>query len=50
MIECTYRISTYPTMLNAIDDTKNKDGIRLKLTPAHFDLIIIDESFHRSIF
>lgn len=40
--------STYPTMLNAIDDTKNKDGIRL-FTPAHFDLIIIDES-HRSIF
>ena len=31
-----------------IDDTKNKDGIRL-FTPAHFDLIIIDES-HRSIF
>lgn len=40
--------STYPTMLNAIDDTKTKDGARL-FTPAHFDLIIIDES-HRSIF
>ncbi len=40
--------STYPTMLNAIDDTKTKDGMRL-FTPAHFDLIIIDES-HRSIF
>ncbi len=40
--------STYPTILNAIDDTKNKDGVRL-FTPAHFDLIIIDES-HRSIF
>ena len=40
--------STYPTMLNAIDDTKNKGGQRL-FTPAHFDLIIIDES-HRSIF
>nr|WP_308759183.1 DEAD/DEAH box helicase family protein [uncultured Anaerotignum sp.] len=40
--------STYPTMLNAIDDTKPKDGQRL-FTPAHFDLIIIDES-HRSIF
>lgn len=40
--------STYPTMLNAIDDTKTKDGQRL-FTPAHFDLIIIDES-HRSIF
>lgn len=40
--------STYPTILNAIDDTKREDGIRL-FTPAHFDLIIIDES-HRSIF
>lgn len=40
--------STYPTMLNAIDDVKSKDGTRL-FTPAHFDLIIIDES-HRSIF
>ena len=40
--------STYPTMLNAIDDTKCKDGVRL-YTPAHFDLILIDES-HRSIF
>ena len=40
--------STYPAMLNAIDDTKTKDGQRL-FTPAHFDLIIIDES-HRSIF
>ena len=40
--------STYPTMLNAIDDTKTKNGQRL-FTPAHFDLIIIDES-HRSIF
>lgn len=40
--------STYPTMLNAIDDVKSKAGTRL-FTPAHFDLIIIDES-HRSIF
>lgn len=40
--------STYPTMLNAIDDMKAKDGQRM-FTPAHFDLIIIDES-HRSIF
>ena len=40
--------STYPTILNAIDDTKSRDGRQL-LTPAHFDLIIIDES-HRSIF
>ena len=40
--------STYPTMLNAIDEARTKDGRRL-FTPAHFDLIIIDES-HRSIF
>lgn len=40
--------STYPTMVNAIDDTKTKDGKRL-FTPGHFDLIIIDES-HRSIY
>lgn len=40
--------STYPTMLNAIDETKSKDGRRL-FTPAHFDLIIVDES-HRSIY
>ncbi len=40
--------STYPTMLNALDDGRSKDGRRL-FTPTHFDLIIIDES-HRSIF
>lgn len=40
--------STYPTILNAIDEAKTKDGIPL-FSPAHFDLIIIDES-HRSIF
>lgn len=40
--------STYPTMLNAIDDCKSEDGTKL-FTPAHFDLIIVDES-HRSIF
>ncbi len=40
--------STYPTMLHAIDDCRSEDGMRL-FTPAHFDLIIIDES-HRSIF
>lgn len=40
--------STYPTILNAIDDVRSKDGRQL-FTPAHFDLIIIDES-HRSIF
>ena len=40
--------STYPTILNAIDDVKNDEGKRT-FTPTHFDLIIIDES-HRSIF
>ena len=40
--------STYPTMLNAIDSVKTREGLPL-FTPAHFDLIIIDES-HRSIF
>jgi type I restriction enzyme, R subunit len=40
--------STYPTMMNAIDDTKRKDGNKL-FTVGHFDLIIIDES-HRSIY
>jgi type I restriction enzyme R subunit len=40
--------STYPTMMNAIDETKTDDGRKL-FTPGHFDLIIIDES-HRSIY
>lgn len=40
--------STYPTMMNAIDEVKRKDGSRL-FTIGHFDLIIIDES-HRSIY
>lgn len=40
--------STYQTMINAIDNMRNKDGKRL-FTPGHFDLIIIDEA-HRSIY
>lgn len=40
--------STYPTMMNAIDDNKRQDGKKL-FTVGHFDLIIIDES-HRSIY
>lgn len=40
--------STYPTILNAIDTVRNDDGVRM-YTPAHFDLIIVDEA-HRSIF
>lgn len=40
--------STYPTILNAIDSTRDDNGDRM-FTPAHFDLIIVDEA-HRSIF
>ncbi len=40
--------STYPTILNAIDTVRNEDDVRM-YTPAHFDLIIVDEA-HRSIF
>lgn len=40
--------STYPTILYAIDTIRNSNGQRA-FTPAHFDLIIIDEC-HRSIF
>jgi len=40
--------STYPTMMNKIDEAKSKDGKKL-FTVGHFDLIIIDES-HRSIY
>lgn len=40
--------STYQTIMNAIDETKGKEGNKL-FTPAHFDLIIVDES-HRSIY
>lgn len=40
--------STYPTIMNAINEEKNEDGKKL-FTPGHFDLIIVDEA-HRSIF
>ncbi len=40
--------STYPTILNAIDTVRNENDVRM-YTPAHFDLIIVDEA-HRSIF
>ena len=40
--------STYPTIMNAINEETTEDGKTL-FTPAHFDLIIIDEA-HRSIF
>ncbi|SEA04518.1 type I restriction enzyme, R subunit [Oribacterium sp. KHPX15] len=45
---CRMIFSTYPTMMNAIDEKKNKEGSRL-FTPGHFDLIICDE-VHRSIY
>ena len=34
--------STYATMMNMIDEKKNKFGEKL-FTPGHFDLIIIDD-------
>lgn len=40
--------STYPTMMNAIDNTRDRREKNL-FTPGHFDLIIVDES-HRSIY
>ncbi len=40
--------STYPTMMNAIDEKRNECGERL-FGPGHFDLIICDE-VHRSIY
>lgn len=39
--------STYPTMMNKIDNER-KDG-KIVFTPAHFDLLIIDEA-HRSVY
>ena len=40
--------STYQTIMNCIDDTRDDSGNRL-FTPGHFDLIIVDEA-HRSIY
>ena len=40
--------STYQTMMNCIDATRDEKGERL-FTPGHFDLIIVDEA-HRSIY
>ena len=40
--------STYQTMINCIDATRDESGNRL-FTPGHFDLIIVDEA-HRSIY
>ena len=46
--QCRMIFSTYPTIMNAIDSNRLKDGRRL-FTPGHFDLIILDEA-HRSIY
>lgn len=40
-------VSTYPTMMGLINETKN-GGVR-QFGPGHFDLIIIDEA-HRSVY
>jgi len=40
--------STYQTMMNCIDATRDENDNRL-FTPGHFDLIIVDEA-HRSIY
>ncbi len=39
-------LSTYPTMMNCIDEAK---GGNKRFSPGHFDLIVIDEA-HRSIY
>jgi type I restriction enzyme R subunit len=40
--------STYQTMMNCIDATRDEKGDRM-FTPGHFDLIVVDEA-HRSIY
>lgn len=45
---CRMIFSTYPTMMNAIDEKKNKYGEKL-FSPGHFQIIICDE-VHRSIY
>lgn len=39
-------LSTYPTMMNCIDEAK---GSNKRFSPGHFDLIVIDEA-HRSVY
>lgn len=46
-IEARVVFSTYPTILNRIDDTKNDDQKLFGI--GHFDVIIIDEA-HRSVY
>lgn len=40
--------STYQTMMNCIDESKDEDGDKL-FTCGHFDLLVVDEA-HRSIY
>jgi type I restriction enzyme, R subunit len=44
--EARVLVSTYPTMLRLIDETKDD---KRKFGPGHFDLVIIDEA-HRSVY
>jgi type I restriction enzyme, R subunit len=44
--EARVLVSTYPTMLRLIDETKDS---RRQFGPGHFDLVIIDEA-HRSVY
>jgi len=46
MADARVLVSTYPTMLRLIDETK--DG-RREFGPGHFDLVVIDEA-HRSVY
>lgn len=46
-VEARVVFSTYPTILNRIDDTKNNDQKLFSI--GHFDVIIIDEA-HRSVY
>ncbi|MBS1714926.1 MAG: DEAD/DEAH box helicase family protein [Armatimonadetes bacterium] len=45
-VEGRIYVSTYPTMIGLIDETKGQERM---FGPGHFDLIVIDEA-HRSIF
>lgn len=45
---CRIVFSTYPTIMNAIDNDWREDGTR-RFGPGHFDLVIIDEA-HRSVY
>ncbi|WIE65584.1 DEAD/DEAH box helicase family protein [Curtobacterium sp. MCLR17_036] len=42
-------VSTYPTMMNLINQTDGDDGPTRQFGPGYFDLIVVDEA-HRSIY